>query len=52
MKFIVCSLLLCVTIIGKSQSFNIDGGIGTDSKKQIFLYNLNPGIGYSFADRG
>ncbi len=51
MKYIVCGLLLFLTITGKSQSYNIDGSIGTDSKNTLFLYNINPAIGYSFIDR-
>lgn len=34
-----------------SQSFSIDGSIGTDSKNTLFLYNLNPSIGYSFTEK-
>lgn len=51
MRYIIILLLLLSATIGKSQSFNVDGGMGTDSKNTIFLYNLNPAIGYSFTDK-
>ncbi len=51
MKYIAFVLLLCITTLCKSQSFNVDASIGTDSKNILMIFSLNPAIGYSFTDR-
>lgn len=51
MKYIFFVILLCMTTLCKSQSYNIDGCIGTDSKNNLMIYSLNPAIGYSFTDK-
>lgn len=51
MKSLFFILFILSVSICNSQTFKFDGSIATDSKGAIFIYNLNPGVGYSFIDR-
>ncbi len=49
-RFWLSILLILSLISGHAQSFNLDMGLGTDTKNQLFIYNWSGGGGYSFTD--
>ncbi len=52
MRTVLLYILLTFSIIKSSaQSFNIDASLATDAKNNIFIWNISPGIGYSFTDK-